>query len=306
MAQSSGAKAFKWGCFGCLGIVGLMLVISASITGVAWLRGKNAEFETAEASYDATEVATFVPTAAALEPNQISEGGTGHVQLIVEATNQVLLVPCAAGEGLNLSADYNKKRFDLTEQFEAQEDGSWDYTVTLAGKGSGLMRALERIFSGQDSTFELCLPREARLTLEVEVLEGGLEAELGGLWLTTAEFNVDRGGMELAFREPTQQPLERLTVHTSMGGSAVMMIGNASPADMDFDYSMGGLVVDLSGAWKNDTKLAIKSSMGGGQVLLPQSLAIEGAPVAGSQEEGAFVVRFADGIDFNGIDVSRR
>ena len=285
-----------------------MLVISAGITGVAWLRGKNAEFETAEASYDANQVATFVPVSETVEPDQISETGTGigHVRLRVEATNQILLVPCAAGEGLKLSADYNKKRFDLTEQFEAQEGGNWDYGVTLTGKGSGLMRALERVFSSQESTFELCLPREARIALDVEIIEGGIEAELGGLWLTTADFSVDRGGLELAFREPTTQPLERLRVQTSMGGSAVMMVGNASPADLDFDYSMGGLVVDLSGDWRNDTQMAIKSSMGGGQVLMPQSLAIEGAPVAGSSEEGAFVVRFADGIDFDSVDISRR
>ena len=45
---------------------------------------------------------------------------------------------------------------------------------------------------------------------------------------------------------------------------------------LDVDLSMGGFKLDLSGEWVTDSEISIDSSMGGGLVVLPRDVFIEG------------------------------
>ena len=300
--MASAGKAFKVGCLGCLGVVGLVLLVGAVVTFVAWSREKNVEFTSSE------EVVPVPAAPAALEAaGELPTGGTGRIDLDIVGVSEVLVVPCEPGEEMKSFAEYDPKRYRYEESFENSEDGGWHYRVDFKGEMTMLSRMLQSIFSKQEPRFRLCLPRDQLLALDFEVEAGGLEAELGGLHLQRTEVGVAQGGLELAFREPLEAPMEELKVDISMGGGAVMAIGNASPGAIDLNMSMGGMAVDFGGNWLNDTDISLDHSMSGIELMVPQALAILGAPVSGSQQEGAFQLRFKEGTTFDDkVSISRR
>jgi hypothetical protein len=129
---------------------------------------------------------------------------------------------------------------------------------------------------GTSPTVKVVLPVDVPLDLDVRASQGGLEMELGGLWLRTAEIKFSQGGVFMAVSQPLREPMERLSISGSMGGLATSNLGNASPRVLDIDFTMGGGVLGLRGAWRNDSQVSIAASMGGGRVLLPKDVAIEG------------------------------
>jgi hypothetical protein len=116
------------------------------------------------------------------------------------------------------------------------------------------------------------------MTLEAAIAQGGASVELGGLSLTSADFDVSMGGLELSVGEPTRAPMERFRAKLSMGGGEIRSLGNASPRELSVEYSMGGLLLDLTGGWRTDSEITLRGSMGGAQVELPRDVRVEGVP----------------------------
>jgi hypothetical protein len=54
------------------------------------------------------------------------------------------------------------------------------------------------------------------------------------------------------------------------------MLGNASPRELEIDYSMGGMALDLRGRWLVDSEIEIRTSMSGAMVRLPKDVNIRG------------------------------
>ena len=122
------------------------------------------------------------------------------------------------------------------------------------------------------------LPTDVSIELGVVVNAGGVEAQLGGLWLTEAEILFQKGGLELDFDQPLREPIRRLKIHGSMGGFEADRLGNASPVEMDVYCRMVGAQVDLRGECRNDCDLDLGVRMGGMAVLVPDGVRIEGVP----------------------------
>lgn len=141
------------------------------------------------------------------------------------------------------------------------------------------MTALRQMVGGTSPVVKVLLPPDVPLDLEATTSQGGLELELGGLWLRTAEIEFQQGGAEISFSEPLRSPMEHLSVNGAMGGVALMGVGKASPRKLDLSFSMGGGFFDLSGPWQNDADISISASMGGAQVQLPSGLPMEGLDV---------------------------
>ena len=70
--------------------------------------------------------------------------------------------------------------------------------------------------------------------------------------------------------------MERLSIVGSMGGFEASSLGNASPRELEVDFSMGGMDLDLRGRWAGDSDISLRSSMGGGVLRLPRDVRIEG------------------------------
>ena len=81
--------------------------------------------------------------------------------------------------------------------------------------------------------------------------------------------------------------MERLVIDFSMGGGQMASIGNASPATLDVEFSMGGAELDLRGRWVQDSMITIDTKMSGAVVRLPRDVLIEGIDRGGlTIEEG--------------------
>jgi hypothetical protein len=87
---------------------------------------------------------------------------------------------------------------------------------------------------------------------------------------------LSQGGLQIGFDEPLREPMERLAIDVSMGGGQMTMIGNASPAILDVEFSMGGAELDLRGQWVQDAMITIDTKMSGALVRLPRDVLIEG------------------------------
>ena len=82
----------------------------------------------------------------------------------------------------------------------------------------------------------------------------------------------------LSIEEPVREPMQRLSIHGSMGGLVAKRLGNASPRELDVDVRMGGIDLDLRGQWMRDADVSIAIGMGGGAVRLPKDARIVGLP----------------------------
>jgi hypothetical protein len=78
--------------------------------------------------------------------------------------------------------------------------------------------------------------------------------------------------------QPLAEPMERLELAASMGGGEFRSLGNASPRILDVSTSMGGMELDLTGAWRADAAISVVGNMGGAEVRLPKDVRIEGVP----------------------------
>jgi hypothetical protein len=199
------------------------------------------------------------------------------------------IVPGRPGEPLHVEARYDKSAYDLEESLEAGDAGdgaAWTYTVGFRRtRGSGFMAALREMIGGTRPVVRVVLPPDIPLLLDMNLQQGETSMDLGGLWLRRADLKFAQGGFELRVPEPLREPMESLRIDGSMGGGMISDLGNASPRNFDMEFSMGGLVVDLTGAWAADADIDITSSMGGTVVRLPRNVILEGVPVQGLQPD---------------------
>ena len=180
----------------------------------------------------------------------------------------------------------------------------------MTGSGSYATRMIERLFSGRGASLDVCLPADAPIALRAELVDAGLEAELGGLWLTTLDVDLERAGTFVNFDVPLREPAESISIQANMAGAFFNGVGNASPALLDVDYSMGGLTFDMSGEWKRNAQIDLEGRAGGVTVLLPASVRAEGvpdlAPAAEAHPETAPTLFFSPGTNFEDVTVKRR
>jgi len=200
------------------------------------------------------------------------------------------LRPAAPGQGLAVRAIYDSEVHALGYAFSVEPDSQWTASVTFHQTMPALQAVFRKLLGGHtDASIEIFLPPEIPIELVVGIEQGGGEAELGGLWLSTADFNFRQGGFALSVDEPLREPLARLRLHGRMGGVQAVWLGNASPRVLEVDCAMGGAEVNLKGAWRNDCDARFTVRMGGMDVRVPADLRIlgEGEWAEGLQRDDA-------------------
>lgn len=270
----------KVGCLGAL-VVGL-LVIPAALVGVAWL----------EVQSEQVEDRVLTP---AIPSTPLRSGG--HVRVDIRDA-ELSLEPAPPGEALRVEAHYDTKSFALDHRLDSEaKDGLWAYELKFDRIGGTRARsALRSLLGGTAARVRVLLPADVPITLDIAMREGGAFVRLGGLWLTAADIDLSKGGLDLGVQEPMREPMERLSIRCAMGGVSLDRIGNASPRKLDIDYTMGGLSLDLTGRWSSSSEISLHGSMGGGAVRLPPDLAIEGLDrieAATEREVEPWVLRFS-------------
>jgi len=263
----TGATWFKYGCFGCLGLLGIMILVCVALFTVAWMGVRS----------ESVAQQTFTPEIPPLAfPAEISAGGKVFAEI---SQAELIVAPAKPGESLRVEATYDTNTYTLEEHFEpgATEGEPWSYRIALRRTGGGgWTLGLRQLLGGEAPHLHLHLPSDVPVDLDVDIMQGGSNMRLGGLWLTSADIDVQMGGVDVRFDEPLRQPIDRMSISTSQGGGNLSDLGNASPRTLDVRYSMGGMSIDLRGEWQNDADITIDGSMGGGSVWLPDDVILEG------------------------------
>jgi hypothetical protein len=273
MAVTAG-KVFKYGCFGCLGLIAIVVIIFLVVIGLARSRAKS---EILQTSVFTQELPATPPLDQPLDqPLDLSTGGIVIIDL---SGGEFEIVPGPSGEPIQVEATFDEKRCDFSEGYTEGDGPGWTYKVDFHCDGAPLLDLLKVVlFSAKQSTIKITLPEDTPIGLDMKLRQGGGAAQLGGLWLTTANIDVSQGGFELDIDSPLHAPLERMSITSEMGGFAASSIGNASPRILEVDHRMGGLMLDLSGAWAQDADITLASSMAGGLVMLPKGVQLIGVP----------------------------
>jgi hypothetical protein len=267
--------------------VGVVVLLIGGIAMLAWMQADSQEIAEKVLTPDvpaAPEPAEVPghPGAAVTEPLE------GTRAAVTKAAGTVILdlrhadfqiEPGRPGERLRVEASYDTNAYSLEESFEDTEDGSWTYRVEFERTAPWLSTAMNELFGGASPDIRIFLPVDTPMALELKVSEGGAQVELGGLWLTTADLDVARGGFILGIDEPTREPMESFRLRGTMGGVVLGRLGNASPRQLDLGVSMGGGHIDLRGQWVADSEITVKFSMGGGEIQLPRNVAITGLEI---------------------------
>ncbi|MCZ6746295.1 MAG: hypothetical protein O7C74_03645, partial [Acidobacteria bacterium] len=270
-AKKSGSKWFLYSCFGCLGLTAFLVMIVVGVVGVAYMQVGSEEVQqetitpellSQAISPGSVELAPGSPAAADLpeqQPRVEADGIPAGGRIILEVQQGGFEIePGKPGEPLRLEASYDKNAYELEEVLETGADGAWIYRVNFRQtSGVGFMAAIRQMLGGAKPFVKMVLPVDVPLDLEVKVSQGGLEMDVGGLWLRTADIRFQQGGLAFSVATPLREPMEHLSISGSMGGFAALKLGNASPRILDLDFSMGGGFFDLRGEWRNDSRVSV-------------------------------------------------
>jgi len=301
MAQAKGgcSTGFKFGCFGCLAFLVLLTVITAIVFGIAWNQVRSEEVETREL----VQVLT-VPEPVGIEDDPL-EVPTEFVvsepagRVVLDLRNTFFEIrPAGPGQPLSVEARFDINNYGLSENFdEGSADENWTYEVSFRRTSdSYALTALKELLGGTKPKVKIYLPRDVAYDLEIDIMQGGADVELGGLWLTNTDLRFLQGGGAVEFSEPLRQPAESMAIEFSQGGGAVEGIANASPTKLEVSFSMGGGYLDLRGPWQRDAEITIDQSMGGVSVQLPRNAVLRGIgryDTEATGEEEVPVLRFS-------------
>jgi hypothetical protein len=248
-------------------------VWSAVLFGSAWVHTRRQEVETrtlhqelpapgGSTPGDPTQAPPTIPTAA----------GTVELDFIVGAYD---IEPGRPGEGIRVEAEYDTNSYELIQEHEVAEDGTWIHRISF--RETTLIRdnGLRALLGGAYPSIRVYLPPDVPLALEGRFAMGGYDLELGGLWLTQVSLWAEKGGLDIEFDHPTVEPLQRLFIRAKQGGLSVGRIGNASPREVEINHRMGGMDVDLRGNWLCDSDVRVSNMMGGGKISVPDNVRVE-------------------------------
>ena len=288
-AKSGCRTAFKFGCLGCLAFLILLTLIAAIVFGIAWnlVRNEVVEEQKLTRVFAAAEPIGIEDEPLEVPTDFVVSEPAGRV--VLDLRNTVFEIhPAQPGEPLSVNARFDINNYGLTESFdEGVDDEGWVYEVSFRRTSdSYALTALKELLGGTKPKVKIFLPSDVLYDLDIDIMQGGAEVELGGLWLSNIDLRFMQGGGAVEFGEPLQRPAESLTIQFSQGGGAIEGIGNASPRELDVSFSMGGGYIDLRGPWQQDAEINIDQSMGGVSLQLPRNVVLRGLGRYDSEEPG--------------------
>jgi len=279
MARSNGQgkSVLHYGCMGCGAIVVFVVVVVGGLALFGWMQARGEKLEEREVA-PALTIAPPVepaPGEAASEAPIAPSAPPGKIVLDLEGTEFEVRAG-APGESLHADAKYDPTSYTLEQSEDRAPDGSWTWTFRFQRSGGGFVTMLKELFGGTKPKVEIVLPRGVPFALDTRIAQGGLQANLGGLWLTEVDLDGSMGGVAVDFSEPAPVPADRFAARGSMGGWAIQRIGNLSPREFEFDSSMGGTALDFRGAWQADAVVRVANRRGGMALVVPADLPVTG------------------------------
>jgi len=267
----------KMGLMGCGALMALVVVFVMVMGGLALIgkgRGGRVDGE-ATPVFEASGDTGGGAIAGTFDPGDLTTRHGGRVVLDL-GQGEFQLRPAAPGEGLRVQASFDSEVHAVSQTYMVAPDSSWVCRITFEQTMPALQALFRQMLGGEtNASIDIWLPRDVPIELVARIHQGGGEAELGGLWLTTADISFKQGGFALEIDEPLREPMERFRLYGRMGGVTAEGLGNASPRILDVDCGMGGAEINLTGAWRNDCDARLSVRMGGIAAFVPDDMVVE-------------------------------
>jgi len=276
--KMEGRGCLKNGCFGCLGVVALLIVVGIVVLILGLISAGR------EPKIEAIDVVRDVDRS--LLPADLRDGEIGFDaidwrdvppieepgKVVVDwSTGSFSIRPGPAGEPIRLEGSYDTASFELEESWEPYGETGWIYRVRFEPRG------LHLIFDSSDmrNRLRLVIPRDAPIELTGKIGTGESDVELGGLWLTRFEMEFGIGEHEISFADPLLVPLPKFALDSSIGAIRVLDLGNASPAVAYIGHDIGETYVDLGGAWQRDAEITARCGIGECRIHVPEGVGVK-------------------------------
>jgi len=268
---------FRNGCLGCLGLIVLLAVFFGA--GMVLVKHRTGPAVVQDVVLGPESSSTAAPLAGMTAKSSTDKPAAGLGWLLLDLSQGGFYIhPGEPGAGVVVKASYDTSAFELIDYSHSWPDSSWVYQLRFHQTLSGFEALLHNIASdSQGPEVHVYIPPDLPIELNGVVKMGGLECELGGLWLTAVDLRYNMGGVELRISEPLREPLESLVLVGRMGGAEITHLGNASPGNLAVNCRMGGLSLDLAGAWRNDCLADVTISMGGMEITVPDNIRVVAA-----------------------------
>ncbi|MCZ6747162.1 MAG: hypothetical protein O7C74_08115, partial [Acidobacteria bacterium] len=134
---------FKTGCFGCLGVILLMVVLPLGWAFIEMARGVP---ETRRETQEFTRVLPNIPDLAPSAGLSLPEGALAAVpagRVYVDfSMARFVIEPGPAGQPIRVEADFDTATYELIEEYQAEGELGWTYRVSFRPKVSWLRRLL--------------------------------------------------------------------------------------------------------------------------------------------------------------------
>lgn len=278
--SAGGRGCFKTGCFGCLGAFGLFVIVAGGIALLALFMGPPPQ-EFADPGIARTlprpagEPGSIAPDrGTTLHDEELRPPGAAPGRIVLDlAGGEFEIVPGEPGSPVSVGGRYNAGAFEIKEDLQEEPDGSWTYRLQFRRHVSWMRMLYGDQHEG--NRVRISLPRDLPFALEGNVRTGLSRWELGGLWLLDSDLSIGTGEHQLAFSEPTPEPMGRFRLEARMGNFRISRLGNASPSEVTIRGGMGEMGLDLRGAWRNDVDVAGRWRMGAFEVRVPPGVRVE-------------------------------
>lgn len=179
------------------------------------------------------------------------------------------LAPGTRDELYRMRLSYDPQRFVPVSRFEPASS-----VVTLGVEGTG--KSGIRVSSREHLQQAAAITLSPDVTLALDVALGAVEAdlELGGLRL--AAIHLETGASRSVVRFSRSNPIRCSTATIEAGAAEieVLGLGNSRCERVTFDGGVGKAVLDLGGAWNEDSKLTVAMTVGELTLRLPRDLGI--------------------------------
>lgn len=254
---------------GCAALLAVLLVAALAGGGLALFSWQRARSEAPE-PYAGRQA---VPGG----ESDDSHSPAGRIEIDVEIA-QAVLVPGPPGSSLEIEAEFDPRRFALTQTTDRAPDGRWVWRIDFRPIGSSAIAILAVKLGGRPPTLRIAIPRGVPVELDGRVRGAFAALELGGLRVNDIDLDVESGAVALSFVEPLAAPMKSLQIFGDRGSVEVTGLGNASPQSVQLGQHLGELDIDLRGAWVRDSDIRLDVWAAGGTVWLPRNVVVEGLP----------------------------
>ena len=197
--------------------------------------------------------------------------GQDSLQAEIEFAAGVLKVrPGSPGSLYRMELSYDPQRFAPLSKVDSS---GTDLRLGIKSSGQAGISVGLKNDRPQDGLIEL----NPRTILSLDVSLGAAQADLdfGGLRVSQAEIRTGASETTLRFSSPNRVQCEQMSISVGAAEFSAYQLGNSDCKTISVDGGVGGVLVDLTGAWKRDATITLAVALGDISLVLPREVGVE-------------------------------